>query len=358
MTTWILMFFLSANTLLRQTFEDGTAGWVAVGPSGAVRVTHEDVKNGSGALAFDYTVGAPPAVAALPLNGTSIAQMDALHFWMKTDLPTALGVVINEKRPGGNYTAICWSTGNTWQRVELRPGDFHLNEGPNDPADTDGKLDLDAAQNIGIIDLRTVLGSKTDPDLPIVVESHAGKHSLFLDDFEILSGVSNPPRDPAVLDDFATPQLRWLTLGGVELKPEGAGMRALYQQMAERSVLMLRPLGNVDLRGKEWLAFDIASERPAQLLMSFEERAPGKPQGPRYNALVEVVGGGKVNHREILLEAFEYGPDSPADPDGVLDPNQLKHFSIMDVTGTITHETVKNSLWIGNIRGAGGTAAR
>jgi hypothetical protein len=84
--------------------------------------------------------------------------------------------------------------------------------------------------------------------------------------------------------------------------------------------------------------------------MTFEELLLGKAQGPRYNALVEVEGGGKVAHREIDLSAFEHGPDSPEDSNGVLDLNRLKSFSILDVTANDTRETAKNSLWIGNIR--------
>jgi hypothetical protein len=72
--------------------------------------------------------------------------------------------------------------------------------------------------------------------------------------------------------------------------------------------------------------------------------------------VIEVPGGGKIDHREILLSAFEHGPDSPDDPNGMLDLNQLKTFSILDITGTLTHETAKNSLWIGNIRGVGDAA--
>jgi len=299
-------------------------------------------------------VGNGLAVAALPLKGIDLARMDGLRFWVKTDVPTALSVVISEKRPGSNYSAICWSTGNTWQPVELTPDDFHLNEGPNDPADPDGKLDLDAAQNIGILDINTVFGPKIDPDSPFLVDSHAGKHSFFLDDFEILTGSKNRPRDSAVLDDFNTPQLQWLTRGGAELKPEGGGMRVIYQQREEQGILLIRQLGKVDLRGKEKLAFDVASDQPTELVMGLEMHAPGMPQGPRYNTTVEVAGGGKVNHREVVLSAF-------GDGEAELPPiklDQLKSLTIVDITGQTMNVSGKNSLWIGNIRGAGESAGQ
>jgi hypothetical protein len=341
MAVWVLMLFFAATSLLRQP-----TGWIAMGKSGAARVT-------DGTLTLDYTVGEGIAVAALPLNGTDVSKMDTVRFRMKTDVPTALAVLINEKKPGGDYTAICWSTGNTWQQVELRPADFHLNSGPNDAPDPDGKLDLDAVQSMGVLDLSSIVGVNADPGSPIVMESHAGKHSFSVADFELLAGTGGEKAQKVVIDNFATPQLQWLTLGGVALKPEGAGMRATYEQKDERSVVLLRQIAHVDLRGKESLAFEVASDKPAQLLLTFEELAAGKQQGPRYNLTLEVPGGGKTEHREILLSAFEHGEDSPNDADGKLDLDRLKTFSILDITGTFTHETAGNSLWIGNIRGVG-----
>jgi hypothetical protein len=350
----MLMLTMSASPLLRQTFDDGTPGWIAGGKGGSLRVAREaaDVKNGTGALAFDYTIGAGMAIAALPLRGVDTAHLDAIRFWVKTDMPTALAVVLSEKKPGGNYTAICWSTGNTWQQVELKPSDFSLSDGPNDPADPDGKLDVDALENIGLLDMNSFFGARVDPNSPFVVEPHAGKHTLFVDDFELWTGSAYAAKDPLVVDDFSSPQLQWLTRGGAELRAENGGMRAIYQMPEEQSIFLLRNLSHVDLRGKEWLAFDVSSEQPVELIMTFEMRVPGRPQGARYNASIEVEGGGKVNHREVLLSVF-------GDGQGELPPIQwdkLKNFSIVDVTAQTQHGTGKNSLWIGNIRAVDGKA--
>jgi hypothetical protein len=85
----VLFLFLGATSLVRQTFEDSVAGWIAAGTGGSVRVTHDaaDVKSGNGALALDYTVGAGVAVAALPLAGTDVSKMDRVGFRVKTDAP-------------------------------------------------------------------------------------------------------------------------------------------------------------------------------------------------------------------------------------------------------------------------------
>jgi hypothetical protein len=238
--------------------------------------------------------------------------------------------------------AVCWSTGNTWQRVELTPSDFHLSEGPNDPLDPDGKLDMDAIANIGILDVNSTTGVG------------AGPHTFFLDDFELWTGTVSKRKDPSVIDDFSTPQLQWVTRGGAELMPENVfmqpGMRVNYEQKSGQGVLLNRFLTQADLRGKEWLAFDISSDKPADLAMSFEVHAPGKAQGKRYNANVEVEGGGKVHHREVLLSAF--GENQPDQPPIKLD--DLKAFTIVDISGQTLGHTGKNSLWIGNIHAVDG----
>lgn len=334
------MVLLGLSTIVRYSFDEDEGGWIAGGKGGAVRIARgaADVKNGAGALALDYTVGDGVAVAVLPLRGVATARIDSVRFWMKTDVPTGVVVTIAERKPGGRYNAICWSTGNQWQRVELRVQDFSLAERPADGPDE--PLDMGAVETIGVLDMSSLTGVRVDPNAAYVAESHAGPHSLFLDDFELASGGERGQDGPATIDDFAPPQLRWFTPGGVELKPEGRGLRAIYRQMDERSIVLRRPLGKVDLRGKEFLEFDVASEGHAFLTMSFE----GK-DGGRFNANVEVDGGGRMEHREVLFSAFE-------NDEGKVQWDRLKSFSIIDVTGTITGQSARNSLWIGNIRGA------
>jgi hypothetical protein len=332
----------AAPPILQQTFEDGESGWQILGKNGSVHVTQEpsDVRTGSSSLAFEYTVGEGFTMAVLPLAGKTVASMKKLRFWLKTDLPTGVAVLLNEKKPGGNYTAAFWSTGNTWQLVELAPGDFHLSEGPNDPKDPDDKLDLDQLEGLGLIDLSQLFNAaRPNPDLGIAIDRRTGKHSLFIDDFELLSEGPAPPAD-MTLDDFHSPQLQWTTLGGAVLAPENRGMRILYREEEGNNPIFFRQLPRLDLRRGVSLAFDIASDQPAQLVLSLEERSPGKQQGSRHNVIIEVPGGGKIGHRAVLLSAFDTKPNL----------DNLKSFSIVDISAASSHETLKNSLWIGNIR--------
>jgi hypothetical protein len=333
MPLYLLLVAFAIPPLLHQTFDDGETGWTVMGKSGSVHAAQQS-------LVFDYTVGDGFTLAALPLGGKSMAALKLIRFRVKTDVPTAVAIMLNEKKPGGNYLASFWSTGNSWQTVELTPDDFHLNEGPNDPKDPDGMLDLDQIEAIVLIDLAHIFSAApADPNLGLAIDRRLGKHSLSIADFDLLA--EGPAAAPALtIDDFHSPELQWATLGGAALAPERRGMRALYSQEEGNNAILVRQLPRADFRKGVSIAFDISSEQPAELVLSLEERSPGKQQGARANAVVEVPGGGQVSHRAVLLSAF----------DNQLELDRLKTFSIIDITAATSHETVKNSLWIGNIR--------
>ncbi|MDQ6665669.1 MAG: hypothetical protein M3Z23_14910 [Acidobacteriota bacterium] len=371
MKSFGVVLFLTCNVaravspIIHQDFETGESGWVTMGGAATLRVTHDlaNVKTGKSALEFEYTAEPKKfSVALLPLTDVSLANMKTIRFWLKTDSPTAIAVILSEKAPGGGrYSAIVWSPKERWQQIELTPADFALTEEPNDPKDSNGKLDLDRLQAVGIVDVSQIFSAaKPNPDLPIAIDPHTGKHTIFIDDFDVLDTAANitPSKtDGVVIDSFPHQYVDWLTLGGADLSLDTSGkplaehaMKAVYQQQEGHYVLLVHKLGVLDLSKTNRLAFDIASEQPAQLVISFEERNPGKGQGPRYNVDIEVPGGGKSDRREVALGAFQPDQNGPTGLNGKLDLENIKTISILDVTAAYTHESAKNTLWIGNIQ--------
>jgi hypothetical protein len=134
------------NLLVRHTFEKDAEGWVVMGPGGAVHAA-------AGSLVFSYELRPKQfSMAVLPAPPET-ARMQRLRLRVKADRDMPVAVLLSERKPGGgNYTAIFWAPANTWQAVELAPGDFILSDGPNDPRDSNGKLDLDSVEGIGIAD--------------------------------------------------------------------------------------------------------------------------------------------------------------------------------------------------------------
>lgn len=206
----------AATPILHTDFENGPGGWIVMGESASLRAAHEepDRREAKPSLAFDYEIGPKKfAAAILPVEPGALAGLDQIHFWVKTDIPTSLVVTLNEKG-GGNYAAMAWSPGSVWQEVRLETRDFALGDKGNDPPDPDGKLDVDQVKAIAVADLAQIFGAAPrNPSMPIALADHAGKHTLLINGFEVLSG-NSPRKDNLVIDQFDAPQLSWMSPGG------------------------------------------------------------------------------------------------------------------------------------------------
>jgi hypothetical protein len=325
------------DILLHQDFETGAAGWFAPG-GGAVRVTHEagQAHSGNSALAFTYEVKRGQISAAVMPASPVMARMSRLRFWVKTDRDTPVGVLLSETKPGGgNYTAWFWSPANAWQQIDLTPADFVLADGPQDPKDADGKLDLDQLQAVGVLDLASFF-----PAPP----AQAGPHTMWIDDFEAL-GDPAPAEDSAMrIDNFDRGFLQWITIGAMDLKLAQAdnplhepALEASYQQRDNPLPVLLRRISNYDLAKAARLDFDVATDEQTTLAIALEVKRPGAAQGPRFTLPIFPPGKREVFHVSVKLEDFQ--------GQGKLDPAQLKTLILTDPAGAGAY----NRIWVGKV---------
>ncbi|MBZ5606718.1 MAG: hypothetical protein LAP38_00560 [Acidobacteriia bacterium] len=351
------------GVILSHNFENDTAAWSAMGPGAAVRVVREAGLNGStGALSLTYQPGAGKiAGAVLPVSG-QLARMQRIRFSVRSDHDTAVALLLSEKKPGGgDYTAWFWAPAGVWQPVELTPSDFTSNSGPNDAVDPDGKLDVDQVQGIALFDLASVFSSMpARPDFPVAVSRPAGSHTLLLSGFQVLAsgaGERGAATRALAIDTFDRGFLEWITLGGMTLqlsaKANPLGMPALeaaYEQTEGRFALLVRRLSNLDLSKAGRLAFDIASERDAVLVVSLELSEARKSDGPRYNLTIFPPADRKPFHVNLRLADFEHDPNSPVAGPAHVDASRLKSLTITDVTAASGGDTGSNRIWIGNVQ--------
>ncbi len=326
----------TSEVLLRHTFDTDTAGWTSMGPTASVRAANH-------ALALTYEVRPKQFGAAVLPATPAFAHFERMHFRIRSDHDTTLGVVLSEKEPGGRYAATFWSPANTWQEIDLSPADFAITDGPGDPVDPDGKLDTDSLTGLAIFDLaQFVAAMPNPPDFPVIIDRASGSHTILLEDFQLLS----TPRARAaasVIDAFDRGFLKWMTLGGMDLKLSAAGnplgahaMQAKYEQAEGQFEVLLRPLSGYDLSKSTRLAFDIASEHESTLVVSLELK-----QGARYNMTIYPPGGRERFPVSLKLADFE-GP-------GKLDPAQLKSLGITDITAASGGTPATNTIWIGRV---------
>src|SRR5215471_4072581 len=115
--------------------------WMPFGQGATVRTTGNTVS-------MDYKV--TPGQLGLAIRqtpGGKLGGMTHLQFRVKSDVTTIVGVMLSEKKPGGgDYTALLWAPKDQWQQLDLTPADFSVNDGPKDPKDANGRLDVDQVQ--------------------------------------------------------------------------------------------------------------------------------------------------------------------------------------------------------------------
>jgi hypothetical protein len=296
-------------------------------------------------------------LAILQTPEGKLAGMTHLQFRVKTDVATMVGVMLSETKPGGDYAAIFWSPKDQWQQIDLTPADFNLNDGPKDPHDPDGRLDVDQVQAIGIFDGGQFLSqAPANPKLPIAVNKLSGDHKLQWEDFRIVTEAAKSQVKGVVIDDFRRGFLTWFTPGGAELALSKSGnplgkpaLEFRYQQDPNRITIVMHTLGQVDLRGSKQLSFDVASLRDAHVIISLEaQKVDGRP-APRYNHDF-TVSAGQTGHMSIPFSEFTLAEDSPPDPAGHLELGKIRSIGLVDISGMIDGNKDNNTLWLAEIK--------
>lgn len=334
------------SVLVSQTFEATTGGWVATGEGGRVRLAPGEGRRGGGALAFEYHVAAKRNSGIVLAAPAELGVARSLRFLVKSDHSTALGVLLAEKKPGGgNYTAWFWAPANTWQEVELSPADFTVADGPRDPKDEDGRLDMDAVEGIGIFDLAQFFRSfaSTGP-VDVAIDRSEGPRTIWLERFE-LSGDA-PTVGPR--RDMERRMGGWVTPGGMNLKftadanpLKAPALEAGYQQIDGKVEILLRREAP-DSSKPTRLEFDLASEREITLLVSLETKNPAGGAGPRYTLPIFPPGNREPFHVSVKLEDFR-GPEH-------FDAAEWRTTALVDVSTANGGEQASNTIWIANFR--------
>jgi len=348
--------------MIHQSFEEGDEGWIPFGGDAQVELTREpsQVKNGKAALAVRYKFNPGQyGSAVFPVESGQLARLSRIRFWIKTDHSTPIIVILSEKA-GGYYSTWFWCNKDQWQQVELRPSDFALDEGPTDPKDPDGRLDLDQVQGIGISDLGQAFQTlAANSAYPLVVDPVSGRHSLYVDDFDLaMSGArASEGAISKSIGDFDRGLLTWVTLGGAELKISLASnplrepaLEATYEQKHGHYVAFGHTLANLNLHGVKKLVFRIATKDEAKFMVYLEKKQPGATFGPRYSYLMAIPGGNRAVEEEIALSEFRPDPSGPADPNGKLTVGDLKSLSLVDITGANSQASRENTLWLSAIK--------
>jgi len=339
--------------LPHNTFRDSTEGWALIGtmsPSAKVAVSHDPahLKVGVGSLQFDYSIDKGETnVLNLPIADGALAKMKSMDFWIQSDYATTIAVVLQEK-DAGRYLARFAVPKGKWQKVELAPSDFALSNGPGDPADPDGKLDLDQVESVSLLDL-DLFFAQSDSPLAALFGVVTGPHTLYLSDFqaspEALANVSTPQW----IDSFARPQIQWIPAGGNSLaiasdaSLDGQALQATYHTTAGLPSGMFRAIYPGQLAAANQISFKASSQKPIKLLVQLEES-----NGNKFDTVLDLSGGSTA--QQITVQFSDLKPaDDSKDKTAKFEPSLVSQLILADLSGMLTQTVQDNVLRIGKI---------
>lgn len=357
-----------ATPLLACHFDGETEGWVSVDQVSVVAVAtrEEYVRAGGGSLEFTYILPRPeqvqqgkalPALLA-PLNA-DLKAARSLRFWLRTDQPAAMVVLLSEA-DGSHYDAALYSPADTWQQVALSLDRFTLGD---DSTDENDRLDPDQIRSVGFIDASFFLSSLNRQ--PVAQEDR----QFWLDEFEVLSeevpsayGLDRENPLPIVLDDFESGFLPWLPILGdlsldedhpatpepteASLPPNQHSMLWEHEGPAGQMVGLIRPFHLLPLQGFTQLRLWVKSSVATTLALSFEEVADGTGDKSSYYHPFPVQAG---EWQEIILPLKGFTRDEgKRDDNHQLDLNEVETMFLLDA-GAILGQTPSASIWIDGI---------
>ncbi len=338
------------DVLLSHSFDNDAEGWIAMGSTATTGFTTKAgaAKRGKGALEFTYDLSKPFAAAILPVT-VSLEPMKRIRFWAKSDHDTSVAVLLAEHKPGGDYTAWFWAPAGQWQLIEFTPSDFAVGDGPKDPVDPDGNLDLDQLEGIGILDLGYFSNAlRQNGGNNLMIAEASGAHTLLIDDFEVLSSPSYQNAIPAkttLIDGFDRGFLQWMTLGGMKLSLKDKTMEVIYQRAESKIALLTRRLSQTNLAKTKGVSFHLASENDAVIAVSIELKMRGGGSGPRYATTIPLKAGDEAMRVALNFSDFDHDENSPAGP-ATLDPAAIKSISIVDINAMTGGELGPNKVVI------------
>ncbi|HSI72153.1 MAG TPA: hypothetical protein VK934_03170 [Fimbriimonas sp.] len=340
--------------LLHHTFAAGVEGWSILqltGSGAKVSTTSEaaNVRPGSAALKVEYDVAQGQTSFAVLPAPPQMAKMQSLKFWIKADQATTMALSIQE-REGGRFSTVLSVPKGAWQPVEIGLGDLMLGVGQGDPKDANGKLDLDKLEMLSLGDFQQFIAQNAD--FASIAGVQNGARAFYLSDFQISAAALPDTTTSGAefrFDTYARPQIAWASLGGPELKivadgrVTGKALRASYRTLPGKLMALVRVVRAGSLTGKTVAKLQIASAKPAKLLIQLEETTGGK-----YNAILDIKGGSTSNDYDYLLSALIPSDDSK-DDNGKLDVDKVHQLVLIDVTSLFESAEQDNVIWLGSI---------
>jgi hypothetical protein len=353
-------FAQTPTAIVRHSFDSELHGWTGIGINCRASIAAGSSFNGVGALKFEYDVkqGSFGMLAWQPASG-ALAGAGAFRFWLRTDQPTAVAFIVQE-RGGGRYMTMFAPPKGKWQKVEIAVADLVLSEGPADPKDADGLLDLAQVEAVSIGDVAQLVAQAGNRDIENLLGVQPGPRTLLLDDFTVTSEKLAPAvgtkAGEVLLDTFARPQIGWIATGNAVLSRlegqanAGSSLQASYRRTAGQLLALVRLFPKGSLKGMNRVTFAASAQQPTTLVVQFEEAGGGK-----FNTLCTLADPNAEKTFTLELAGLSAADDSTV-KDRAVRPELITQVVIIDASALAGAGPEGDNVLV--IRGLKGVAAK
>ena len=331
-------------------FADQTDPWTVFGDGGRIERMSEPA-----ALGFHYRLDAGQIqLLSLPVPRGRLDGVQGLEFSARADHDASV-VLSMEEQGGGRWSATFTLSRGDWRPVRLNLADFVLSVGAQDPADDNGRLDVDRVQQLSLVDAASFVAN-VSPAAMGFFGLEAGDRILRLRDLRFLSRPAAPRVGPPSLAGFDTPQPMWMVLGAerVEFGAAGPlrspGLALTYERRFGRAMSAMRrvPLGLLD--GTRALTLTAASTERVQLVVKLEQA-----DGGRFEAKLPLQSGGPLKAYRLDSAAFTASDDNKRGVDR-LEWAKVTQLNLVEAGGLLGPGG-RNQLWLADVSAEGADLA-
>ena len=321
---------------------DALSRWLSADPQADLSVTDapEHVREGQRALQFTYEARGG-AFFTLVGTGLQVAGAVSLRLSVQTAEQTPLRIAVQEQ-DGSEYETFYTSLPGVWNDIALPLSD--LQPSPH-AADENGALDADQIAALALSDLSNLPGSDGE-----ALGRKTGAQQMWVDAIcfgadPVPSAAALAPGGPTV--SLAPDACRCLAVGGARLfrdRPNALRVGFRIGAQAARWPGVVVPIGSLHLERVRAVRVTLGAAEGLTAHVLLEER-----DGSRYDAPLDLPGGGLLREYRVPLEAFAADPTAP-DENGRLDLDSLRMALVLaDTYNALVDATGAGTLWVGSL---------
>lgn len=326
-----------AQETVLNDFESGVEPWTVMGPGSATRVSDTaSVRRGKGAMAYQYNVAEGSVqVLVRPVAVKSLAQASEFRLSIKTSHLSTLLLSL-EEQGGGRWAASMVVSPGEWNDLRIPVDSFMLARGKDDPADPNGRLDLDRVRQMSVVDAQAMLVAGAG-NMARMFGIPTGSRRVLMDDLGFVRGGAGADKAGVAaggvqrIDRLMQPGYGSMAFGVQDLrrlKVQGVDVTELgYRKGSGLVMSWMQPITPGTLSGLEAFRLKVGSTMKTELVFKVEQA-----NGDKFETTIPVAAHDGLQELTVKLQDLKRSDDSGSRNDKV-QAAEISQVILVDVGG-------------------------